>query len=173
LIKPVLRYPAAILKEKTSPVEKITEEMFELVDTILETMAAEDGIGLAANQIGSSCRIFVINTAPGEEKTEPLVCINPVVLDQEGEIVDEEGCLSFPDLYLSVSRPRTVRLYARNLYNDGFVVELSGLLARAVMHEIDHLNGVLFIERAAGSDRAKIDGYCAAAAGGTEAVRDR
>ncbi|MBE0433992.1 peptide deformylase [candidate division WOR-3 bacterium] len=173
MTKPVLTYPEPILRKKTSPVEKITEEIFELVDTMVETMAAEDGVGLAANQVGSAHRVFVINTAPGDEKVDPVVCINPVVLQQEGEIVDEEGCLSFPGLYLTINRPTKVRVYARNLYNEGFVLELSGLLARAAMHEVDHLNGVLFIDRAAADDQSKVEKYCEDAARNTEVVRDR
>lgn len=155
------------------PVQKITDEIFALVDTMLETMAAEDGLGLAANQIGSAHRIFVINAAPGEEKAEPIVCINPVILQQDGEVIDEEGCLSFPDLYLKINRPRSVRFYAKNLYNEGFVLDLSGLMARAVMHEVDHLNGVLFIDHAAPDDRPKIEKYSADAAEAAEPARER
>ncbi len=155
----VLKYPSPVLKKQTTPVEKIGEEIFRLVENMLETMINDDGVGLAANQVGSEARVFVLNTAPSEEQPKPLAFINPVVLDQEGEIVDEEGCLSFPDLYLSIPRPRSVRVYAKDLYNEGFVLDLAGILARAVMHEIDHLNGVLFIERAATTERDKIERY--------------
>lgn len=172
MTKPILKYPAPVLRERTIPVGKITEDIFELVDTMLETMAAEDGLGLAANQIGSSHRIFVVNAAPGEDKAEPIVCINPVILQQDGEIVDEEGCLSFPDLYLKIGRPGNVRLYAKNLYNEGFVLELSGLMARAAMHEVDHLDGVLFIDRASADDRSKVEKYCADAARDADTVRE-
>lgn len=159
MAEPVLKYPSPELRKKTVPVEKIGEEIFRLVDKMIETMIAEDGVGLAANQIGSSDRIFVLNASPREEEVESIVCINPVVLQQEGEDTGEEGCLSFPDLYLRITRPEKVRLYAKNLYNEGFVLDLSGILARAVMHEIDHLDGVLLIDHAADSDKETIAKY--------------
>ena len=155
----VIKYPAAILRKRTVPVEKIDEGIFTLVDEMIGTMLSEDGVGLAANQIGSETRIFVLNTALGEGEPKPLVFINPVVLDQHGEIVDEEGCLSFPELYLRIPRPEEVRVYAKSLYNEGFVLDLTGILARAVMHEMDHLNGILFIDRADAAEKEKIDKY--------------
>jgi peptide deformylase len=155
----VLKYPASALRKRTVPVEKIGEDIFRLVDDMLEAMANDDGVGLAANQIGSESRIFVMNTTPSEEQPQCLAFINPVVLDQDGEVVDEEGCLSFPELYIKIARPQKVRVYAKSLYNEGFVLDLAGILARAVMHEMDHLNGILFIERAAATEKEKIDGY--------------
>ena len=157
----VLKYPAAVLRKRTVPVKKIGEEIFALVEDMIETMLKEDGVGLAANQVGSEARIFVLNTAPSEDDPKPLVFINPVVLDQQGEIIDEEGCLSFPDLYLRIPRPEEVRVYAKSLYNEGFVLDLAGILARAVMHEMDHLNGILFIDRADAAEKEKIDKYLA------------
>ena len=126
---------------------------------MLEAMVNDDGVGVAATQLGSEARIFVMNTTPSEEQSKALVFINPVVLDQEGEVVDEEGCLSFPELYLRIARPQKVRVYAKSLYNEGFVLDLTGILARAVMHEMDHLNGILFIDRAAATEKEKIDRY--------------
>jgi peptide deformylase len=156
---PVLKYPAPGLKRRTLPVDKIGEDIFRLVDDMLEAMINDDGLGLAANQIGSEARIFVMNTTPSEEEAKSLVFVNPVVLDQEGEIVDEEGCLSFPELYLKIARPQKVRVYAKDIYNEGFVIDLVGILARAAMHEMDHLNGILFIERAAAVEQEKVDKY--------------
>lgn len=155
----VLKYPAAALKKRTVPVDKIGDEIFRLVEEMITVMLKEDGLGLAANQVGSGSRIFVLNTAPNEDRPETIACINPVVLDVEGDIVSEEGCLSFPELYLQIARPEKVRVYARSLFNEEFVLDLEGILARAVMHEMDHLNGVLFIELAAAEDKAKIDQY--------------
>ena len=155
----VLKYPSTALRKRTTPVERIGEEIFKLVEDMVETMIKDDGVGLAANQVGSDSRIFVLNTAPSEEEPKVLAFLNPIVLDQEGEIIDEEGCLSFPELYIKIARPEKVRVYAKDLYNEGFVLDLSGILARAVMHEMDHLNGVLFIERAAASEREKIEQY--------------
>jgi len=155
----VLKYPTPGLRKKTSPVEKIGEDVFKLVEGMVETMLAEDGVGLAANQIGAEYRIFVMNTTPSDENPQPIVFINPIVLHKEGEIVDEEGCLSFPDLYLKIARPERVRVYAKDLYNEDFVLELSGLLARAVMHEVDHLDGILIIDHAAGAEKEKVEKY--------------
>jgi peptide deformylase len=155
----VLKYPAPQLKKQTVEVEKIGEDIFQLVDKMLKVMVEEDGVGLAANQIGSEARVFVMNTTPSEEQPTPVVFINPVVLDQEGEVLDEEGCLSFPELYINIARPQKVRVYAKSLYNEGFVLDLSGILSRAVMHEMDHLNGILFIERALATEKEKIDKY--------------
>ncbi len=155
----VLKYPASELRKKTAPVEKISAEIFELVDRLVEVMLKEDGVGLAANQIGSQHRIFVVNTAPSEEQPKPIVFINPVVLNKEGEIVDEEGCLSFPELYLKIARPEKVRVYAKSLYNQEFVLDLSGILARAAMHELDHLDGVLFIDHAPEIEKEKVEKY--------------
>jgi peptide deformylase len=159
LTSAVLRYPASELRKKTAPVEKISEEIFQLVDKLVEIMLKEDGVGLAANQIGSHYRIFVVNTAPSEEQPKPMVFINPVVLNKEGEVVDEEGCLSFPELYLQIARPEKVRVYAKSLYNEEFVLELTGLLARAAMHEMDHLDGVLFIDHAPDTEKEKVEKY--------------
>lgn len=155
----VLKYPASALRKRTVSVERIGEDIFRLVDDMLEAMANDDGVGLAANQIGSESRIFVMNTTPSEEQPKCLAFVNPVVLDQDGEVVDEEGCLSFPELYIKIARPQKVRVYAKSLFNEGFVLDLAGILARAVMHEMDHLNGILFIERAAATEKEKIDGY--------------
>jgi peptide deformylase len=155
----VLKYPAPELKKKTVPVTKIGEETFELVEEMIQTMFGEDGVGLAANQVGRDARVFVMNTAPNEDEPKPVAFINPVLLDQEGEAVDEEGCLSFPELYLRIARPQKVRVYAKSLYNEGFVLDLAGILARAVMHEIDHLDGTLFIERAEQTEREKVEKY--------------
>lgn len=155
----VLKYPAPELKKKTVPVGKIAEETFQLVEDMIRTMFEEDGVGLAANQIGREARVFVMNTAPSEDEPQPVAFINPVLLDQEGEVVDEEGCLSFPELYLQIARPQKVRVYAKSLYNEGFVLDLAGILARAAMHEMDHLDGTLFIERAAQAEKEKVDKY--------------
>jgi peptide deformylase len=165
----VLKYPAPELKKQTTAVDKIGEDIFQLVDNMLKVMVEEDGVGLAANQVGSEARIFVMNTTPSEEQVTPVAFINPVVLDQEGEVLDEEGCLSFPELYIKIKRPQKVRVYAKSLYNEGFVLDLSGILARAVMHEMDHLNGVVFIERAEATEKEKIDKYLETL---TEKVKD-
>jgi peptide deformylase len=155
----VLKYPSPALRKSASPVEKIGEDVFKLVEGMIETMLVEDGVGLAANQVGAECRIFVLNATPSDDNPQPLVFINPVVLHKEGEIVDEEGCLSFPELYLKIARPEKVRVHAKNLYNEDFILELTGLLARAVMHEVDHLDGILIIDHASDGEKETIEKY--------------
>ena len=161
MVLSVLKYPAPGLRKKAAPVEKIGEEIFNLVEGMIETMLSEDGLGLAANQVGKDTRIFVLNTTPSDEQPRPMTFINPVVLYQEGEMKGEEGCLSFPELYLDITRPEKVRVYAKDLYNEGFVLDVAGILARAVMHEMDHLNGILFIDHAAETDQEGIEKYLA------------
>jgi peptide deformylase len=155
----VIKYPDAILRKKAAPVGKISKELFELTDTMIETMIKEDGVGLAANQVGILLRIFVLNTTPHEDTPTPVVMINPEVLNQEGSVTAEEGCLSFPELFLTIARPEKVRLHARDLYGEDFVYEMEGILARAVLHEIDHLNGTLIIDHADVSEQDRVKKY--------------
>lgn len=155
----VLKYPSGELRKKAIPVERIGEDVFKLVENMIQAMISEDGVGLAANQIGADYRIFVMNATPGADKVEPIVFINPVILQQEGEIIDEEGCLSFPDLYLKIARPERVQVQAKNLYNEDYVLELTGILARAAMHEVDHLDGVLIIDHASADEKEKVEKY--------------
>jgi len=155
----VLKYPSGELRKKAVPVERIGEDVFKLAENMIEAMISEDGVGLAANQIGADYRIFVMNATPGDDKAEPIVFINPVILQHEGEVIDEEGCLSFPDLYLKIARPERVQVHAKSLYNEDFVLELTGILARAVMHEVDHLDGVLIIDHASADEKEKVEKY--------------
>ncbi|MCX7994802.1 MAG: peptide deformylase [candidate division WOR-3 bacterium] len=131
----IIKYPGQILREKTRPVERITDEIFSLAEKMIETMIRNDGIGLAANQVGSLWRLFVINLKPFEERTEPVVVINPKILKQDGLVEDEEGCLSFPGLFLHIPRYNRLLLHYQNLYNEKIVIEADGLLARAIQHE--------------------------------------
>ncbi len=156
MVLKVLKYPHTLLREKAKPVDKISKEVYKLVDDMIETMLKEDGLGLAANQVGVLLRIFVINTASQGDEPEPIAMINPVILDQEGSVIIEEGCLSFPELYLNISRPERIRVHAKNLYNEDIVYETDGIVARAILHEIDHLNGILFIDHASETEEEKI-----------------
>jgi len=155
----IIKYPDAILRKKAVPIDKISEEIFKLADDMVETMLKEDGLGLAANQVGSRLRIFVINTTPHEDKPTPVVMINPEILSQEGSVNTEEGCLSFPELYISIVRPEKVRMHAKDLYGEDSVYEMDGVLARAVLHEIDHLNGTLIIDYVDASEQDKVRKY--------------
>jgi peptide deformylase len=158
----IVKYPDPILKKKAEPVDKISKEIFILADDMIETMLKNDGLGLAATQVSSPLRLFVINVSLDGDTPKPMVVINPRIISEEDVEVHEEGCLSFPDLYLNIERPQKVRIYAKDLYNENTILDATGLLARAIMHEIDHLDGVLFIERVAQrahEEQKKIEKY--------------
>ncbi|CAM5444513.1 peptide deformylase [Mycolicibacterium aubagnense] len=146
-IKPLIILPDPVLRQVSKPVERIDEPLLKLADDMLETMYDAPGIGLAAIQIGEPLRMLVIDLAKEGEPPAPHVFINPDVLESGSErSVYEEGCLSIPDYYAEVERPATVRV--RYLDRDGRLqeIEANGLMATCLQHEIDHLNGVLFID---------------------------
>ncbi len=160
MVLSIKKYPEKILRRKAEPVEKITNDLIVLIDNMIETMLAEDGLGLAANQVGVLKRIFIINTSLDKKNPEPLVVINPeIIFKDEKEFIEEEGCLSFPELYLKISRPEKVKIQAVDNYNRSYVLDVSGILAKAVMHEIDHLNGTLFIDNVRPEDRPILEKY--------------
>ena len=156
--KQVLIYPHPTLRKKAQPITMISKEIMELAEDLMQTMLLEDGVGLAANQIDSTYRIFALNTMDGEE-AKPVVFINPSIIDMNGEIYEEEGCLSFPELYISIKRSDEVRMQATNIYGEDMIYEAKGLLARAIQHEIDHLNGVLLIDHCRDVDNEKVKIY--------------
>jgi peptide deformylase len=133
-----------ILRQVTTPVQEVTDELRQLIDDMFETMYAAEGIGLAAPQVGRSERLAVIDIR--EEGTEPFVIINPEIIESEGSARAEEGCLSIPDIYGEVDR--ATRVVVKALDRDGkpFQIEARDLLARCLQHEIDHLHGRLFID---------------------------
>ena len=136
---PVLSKPGEIVTEFNADIERLVEEMFD-------SMYAAQGIGLAAPQIGISKRITVTDVSFKERPEDKLVLINPVILDRNGKQVEEEGCLSLPDIREKVTRAAWVKVRAQNVKGETFEVEGEELLARALQHEIDHLNGILFID---------------------------
>jgi len=146
-IKPLIILPDPLLRQASKPIEQIDTEIQRLADDMLETMYDAPGIGLAAIQIGVPRRMLVIDVAREGEEKKPLVFINPeIVASSDERSVYEEGCLSIPDYYAEVERP--ARVTVKHLDRDGkeLVTEAEGLLATCVQHEIDHLNGVLFID---------------------------
>jgi peptide deformylase len=146
-IHEVLKYPDPILARKGERVTEFTPELAQLVDEMFDSMYAAQGIGLAAPQIGISKQITVIDVSFKERPEDRLVLINPEVLDREGKQVEEEGCLSLPDIRAKVERAAWVKVRAQKEKGEVFEVEGEELLARALLHEIDHLHGVLFIDR--------------------------
>ena len=144
-ILPVLKIGNRILETKSDRVDKITEADRRLVRDMIETMYAENGVGLAANQVGVLKQVFV--ASPGHEKGDEIVFFNPQIIKKTGMIKEFEGCLSIPEFYEPVKRAKKVWVRAMTL--DGKTVEVSGegLLSRIFQHEIDHLNGILFVDR--------------------------
>ena len=159
MVHKIIKYPDPVLRKRCRLVDRISKETIDLIDDLVDTMKTKDGLGLAANQIGKDLQIFVLNVTPHEDEPTPSVFINPEILNQSGTIVEEEGCLSFPELYLKIARYDKVRLHAKNLNNEDIVYETNGLLARAIQHEIDHLNGIVFIDRAEKSDEDVVQKY--------------
>ena len=146
-VLPILKYPDPRLEQPCTPVERFDDQLRELAEAMIETMHAAPGIGLAAPQVGRTERITVIDLSVGTEPDELLVLVNPIVVDASGEVREEEGCLSFPDLSLIVPRPERVVVKALDLQGEPLSIEADDLLARCLHHEIDHLDGVLFLER--------------------------
>ncbi len=149
----IRKYPDPVLKRKTNRVERIDAELQRLIDDMFETMYAAPGVGLAANQVGVPLSLAVIDISPRQEKGKrsgPLVIINPVMLSMDGSVTEEEGCLSIPDYTEKISRAAKVRVRAQDRNGEELEIEAEGLLAKALQHEIDHLNGLLFIDRLSG-----------------------
>ncbi len=140
----VLLFPDERLRNKAIPVEQINAEIKEIAANMLETMYAESGIGLAATQVNIQKRIVVMDLS--EEKNEPLILINPEITKLEGKEAMREGCLSVPDYFDTVERAEKIEFNYKTLENEIINVETDGLLAVCVQHEIDHLNGKLFID---------------------------
>jgi peptide deformylase len=146
-IHEVVKYPDPILAQRGERVTEFTPELAQLVEEMFDSMYAAQGIGLAAPQIGISKQITVIDVSFKERPEDKLVLINPEVLDRKGKQVEEEGCLSLPEIRAKVERAEWVKVRAQNEKGEFFEVEGEELLARALLHEIDHLHGVLFIDR--------------------------
>jgi peptide deformylase len=146
-VLPIRIFPDPVLRQKAMPVEEITPAIQQLIDDMAETMYAAPGVGLAANQVGVLHRVFVIDTAAEDEPSDLRVFINPEIALKEGEIAWKEGCLSFPGITESVER--AARIIVRALDRDGkpFEMEAEGLMAVAIQHESEHLDGALMIDR--------------------------
>ena len=149
-------YGDPVLRKRAKPVQEITEAEIKLADDMLMTLyATGNGIGLAATQVGVLKRFLVVDISWDDEDEEfdPLLLFNPEILSVEGEVVVEEGCLSIPDVRADVKRPEKIAVKALSINNKEIQFEAGGLLARVLQHEIDHLNGTLFIDRISGLKR--------------------
>jgi peptide deformylase len=142
-------YPDDVLKQKAKKISTFDSSVRKLAQDMLETMYDSDGVGLAAPQVGVSKRIMVIDVAGEDDPKKPIVFINPVILEKEGELVGLEGCLSFPEVYFEVKRANRIIVRYQNLSGKELKLEAQGdLLCRAIQHEIDHLDGELFFDKA-------------------------
>ena len=145
--KKILTLPDPILRKTSEPVEKIDKKIKNLMDDMLETMYAAPGIGLAAVQIGILKRIIVIDLSKEGEKKKPIFIVNPEIISQSSDLVSyEEGCLSIPNLFAEVERPNTCKIKFLDYEGNKKELEAKGLLSTCIQHEIDHLNGILFID---------------------------
>jgi peptide deformylase len=143
-IKPLVYYPAKSLSEKSPEVTDFSENLQELVASMFETMYHFNGIGLAAPQIGVACRLFVADLS--DDKSQQLHFVNPVITERSGKIQFEEGCLSIPGYRANVTRASKIKLEGFNCHGMRIELECGGLLAVCAQHEIDHLDGILFID---------------------------
>jgi len=143
----IVKYPDPVLAKKGAPVTIFDDKLKTLVEEMFESMYAAQGIGLAAPQIGLSQRLTVIDTSFKKNPEDRIVLVNPQIIEREGEQYEEEGCLSLPDIRDKVKRAAKVRVRAQNTDGEWFEIEGEELLSRAFQHEIDHLDGVLFIDR--------------------------
>jgi peptide deformylase len=147
MIRPILLFPDPRLREVGKPVGRVDGSILELVDDMAETMYDAPGIGLAATQIGVAQRVCVIDVAGEDEPSDLKVFINPEILERDGQQTTEEGCLSFPGVHEEIKRAARVKVRALGRDGQSFELEADGLLAAAVQHEIDHLDGVLIIDK--------------------------
>jgi peptide deformylase len=145
MIYPIVKYGDAVLEKPSDPIAKFDDALTKLADDMFESMYAAHGVGLAAPQIGISKRIAVIDVTFKEDPEAKIVLVNPEIVHVEGRITSNEGCLSLPEFREKVTRPRKVTARAQNLKGETFEVTGEELLARALLHETDHLNGKLYI----------------------------
>jgi len=150
MLRPIVRYGADVLHRPAAPLIDVTPETQLLIDDMIQTMYAAPGIGLAATQIGIPLRIFVCDVSVGRTPTDLLTFINPEFVERDGMQLEEEGCLSLPGFNATVARPSRAVLKGLNRQGEEQVVEATGLLARCFQHEVDHLDGTVFVDRLRG-----------------------
>jgi peptide deformylase len=168
---PIAKYGDPILRAKGKRIDKINDEIRELASDMLETMYAANGVGLAAQQVGQALQLTVLDISPVEDRPStlklngdevdpiaamPLILINPQLDLGEEKILGSEACLSIPDITADVMRAFTVTARARTLEEEEIAIEATGLLARALQHEVDHLNGILFVDRISSAAKASL-----------------
>jgi peptide deformylase len=152
-IRQITRYGEPVLRNECEPVGEIDEEVKQLVQDMFDTLHRSKGLGLAAPQVGVNLKICIIDLTQIDFDAEPLVLINPEILENKGEIIGEEGCLSFPGLYFDVHRAERVTVEYQDVDGNHKRVTAYGMAARAIQHETDHLKGVLFIDYLSATER--------------------
>jgi peptide deformylase len=153
MLRPILKYGDQVLHAPAKPVDAVTPEIDRLIEDMIETMYAAPGVGLAAPQIGIPLRIFVVDVSIGRDPASLLVFVNPEFVERDGMQLEEEGCLSVPGFNATVVRPSRVVIKGLDRTGSEHQHEGSGLLARAFQHEMDHLDGMLFVDRLRGIKR--------------------
>lgn len=154
----IVQYPHPALRYKSKPINRIDRELKTLVREMFDLMYAASGIGLAANQVDLPIQLFVINLSGAADEGEELVFVNPVLSSPKGSHEAEEGCLSIVGVNAQVARPETIHISAYDLSGREINQTVNGLLAKAIQHEADHLEGILFIDRISESSKRQIDG---------------
>jgi peptide deformylase len=150
MIRPILRHGATVLHRPATPVTAITPEVQHLIDDMVQTMYAAPGVGLAAPQVGVGMRIFVADVSFGRNPADLICFVNPEFVERDGMQLEDEGCLSVPGFNATVARPSRVVLKGMDRHGAPQQIEATGLLARCFQHEMDHLDGTLFVERLRG-----------------------
>jgi len=143
----ILHYPEPLLKQRSQPVTEFDDELRQLAENMAETMYDAPGVGLAAPQVGALKRLIVIDCSPGDQPADLILAVNPEIVAREGESLEEEGCLSVPGFWASVNRAAKVRMRYQDVTGKTLEREAEGLLAICMQHEIDHLEGILFVDR--------------------------
>lgn len=155
-VMPICLYPDEVLRKRCPRVESFDDDLRRLVEDMVETMHAAPGVGLAAPQVGVESRVMVVDLSVGEDAEQVHVFVNPEIVEQDGSVTDFEGCLSIPGVSEKVRRPQRVRVRAQRVDGESFEMEADDWLARAICHETDHLNGVLFVDHLRGLRREKV-----------------
>jgi peptide deformylase len=156
-VLPILEHPDPRLRQKAQPVKTFDEKLQTLVDDMFETMYAAPGVGLAANQVGVGLRVAVMDCAPKDAPPQPLVLINPEIVEASDRTEMDEGCLSVPDTSEKITRYNRLKLKALDRHGNVFQLDAEGLMAQAIQHEIDHLDGKLYIDYLSSLKRERIN----------------
>jgi peptide deformylase len=153
MIRPIVKFGETLLQRPAERVEEVTPEILKIIEDMAETMYAAPGVGLAAPQIGVPLRLVVIDVSMGRDRNGLLTLVNPEFIEREGMQLEEEGCLSIPGFNATVARPQRAKVKAVDRSGEERILEGTGLLARAFQHELDHLEGKVFLDRLRGIKR--------------------